>query len=125
MAALFRGGIYPDYNKEKTFASPTVEFPAPPEIIVPLSQHTGAECRPLVEVGDHVFMGQRIGESDAEISCPVHSSVSGTVTAVSDEWHPSGIRRPAVTIKNDLPILRTPPASRIRAIRRNCRRTIS
>lgn len=101
MAALFRGGIYPDYNKEKTFASPVVEPPAPQKVVIPLSQHTGEECKPLVQVGEHVLMGQRIGEADAEISCPVHASVSGTVTDISEQWHPCGLRRLAVTIKND------------------------
>jgi len=55
----FKGGIHPDYNKELT-ASKAIEPAVPPSIVViPLQQHTGAPCQPLVKVGDNVKMGQK------------------------------------------------------------------
>lgn len=47
-----------------------------------MSQSIGAPCKPLVEKGDYVKVGQRIGDTDAFVSAPVHSSVSGTVTDI-------------------------------------------
>ena len=45
-------------------------------------QHLGAPANPIVQVGDTVKVGQKIGEAAGFISAPVHSSVSGTVVAV-------------------------------------------
>ncbi len=62
----------------------TVEFPLPAKVRIPMSMHMGAPCQPLVKVKDTVKVGQKIGDTDAAFSVPVHSSVSGTVTAVTD-----------------------------------------
>lgn len=82
-----RGGIHPPEHKEPTAGSPIREIPPAPEIVIPLSQHTGAPCEAIVAVGDRVLAGQKIGDSEAFISAPVHSPVSGTVKAI--EMRPS------------------------------------
>jgi len=64
--------------------------PNPEQVIIPLVQHTGAPCEPLVEVGDRVLVGQKIGDSDAYVSAPVHSSVSGEVAGIISHPHPTG-----------------------------------
>ena len=48
-------------------------------VIIPLQQHIGAPCEPIVKVGDMVKVGQKIGEASGFVSAPVHSSISGTV----------------------------------------------
>lgn len=101
LAFSFRGGIHPNYNKERTYASPIEELPATAEVVIPLSQHIGAPCVPTVAVGDAVKIGQIIGDSEASLSCPIHSSVSGIVRGISPRWHPSGVRMPAIVIEND------------------------
>ena len=78
MAFRVRGGIHPAYNKV-TAHSPIEVLPAPKELVIPLSQHIGAPCEPLVKVGDRVLLGQKIGDSQAPVSAPVHATVSGTV----------------------------------------------
>ena len=35
---------------------------APAEVVIPMSMHIGAPCKPIVAVGDKVKIGQRIGE---------------------------------------------------------------
>ncbi len=77
-----RGGIHPPEHKEPTTGSPIREIPPAPEMVIPMSQHAGAPCEPIVAVGDRVLCGQKIGDSAAFISAPVHSSVSGTVKAI-------------------------------------------
>lgn len=101
MAFPFKGGIRPEHNKEKTASSPVEEPAAPSEVIIPLLQHVGTPCDPLVEVGQRVLVGQKIGDGDDETSCPVHASVAGTVKSISEQWHPSGIKMPAIVIEND------------------------
>lgn len=97
----FLGGAYPPEHKELTKDKPVEEVPLPEEIIIPLIQHTGAPCQPLVEKGAAVKAGQKIGESDAFISAPVHSSVCGTVSAVEYRMHFTGIKVLSVVIKPD------------------------
>ena len=101
MAFSFKGGIHPEYNKDRTAASPVEELEAPEEVVIPLLQHIGAPCSPTVKVGQRVYMGQVIGNSSASLSAPVHSSVSGIVKQIAPQWHPSGIKVPSITIEND------------------------
>ena len=78
----FKGGIYPDVKKAVTHKKAIEEADAPKEIILPLIQHKGSICNPIVSVGDHVKLGQRVAEGDPSDSAPIHSSVSGRVVAI-------------------------------------------
>ncbi|MCQ2450630.1 MAG: electron transport complex subunit RsxC [Clostridia bacterium] len=60
----------------------TVAF-SPEKVFIPVSMHIGAPCVPTVNVGDSVFVGTVIADSEAAVSAPIHSGVSGTVTAIS------------------------------------------
>ncbi len=101
MSKSFKGGIHPDYNKERTFARAIERLPAHETVVIPLSQHIGAPCEPLVKVGDYVKLGQPIGDSTAKVSCPVHASVSGTVRAIEPRWNQNGSKVMSVVIEND------------------------
>ena len=57
----------------------------PPKIVkIPMLQHIGAPAEPVVAVGDKVCVGTLIGKAGGFVSAPVHSSVSGTVSAMRD-----------------------------------------
>lgn len=66
-----------------------------------MQQHVGAPCKPLVKVGDTVDVGQKIGDSDAYVSAPIHASISGKVTAITQVTLPGGQRTDAVVIQSD------------------------
>lgn len=97
----FTGGIRLDDNKDRTSASPIESMPASAEVIIHMSQHSGSACVPSVSQGEYVYMGQPVGDSSSPAALPVHSSVSGYVKSVSQQWHPCGIRKTAVVIEND------------------------
>jgi Na+-translocating ferredoxin:NAD+ oxidoreductase subunit C len=80
----FRGGIHPPYRKEVTADIETEAAPVPKQVVIQLRQHVGAPDAPVVAVGERVEAGQKVGESEAFISAPVHSSVSGAVRAVEE-----------------------------------------
>jgi len=61
-----------------------------------MQQHIGAPCEPLVKKGDQVGVGQKIGDADAFVSAPVHSSVSGKVVAIEPYPHP--LRRQVLSV---------------------------
>ena len=95
------GGIHPVEGKEPTEHKPLVRFPAPANVVIPLSMHLGAPANAIVNVGDYVKMGQKIGEAAGFISAPVHSSVSGKVIAIQDLPHATRGTCTAIVIEND------------------------
>ena len=95
-----RGGIKAPHNK-LTAECETVRMPLPAFVTLPMSQHIGAPCTPTVQKGDHVDVGQVIGDTDAYMSVPVHASVSGTVTAIEDVRLANGRLCKAVKIESD------------------------
>lgn len=60
-------------------------MPIPDIVKISMSQHIGAPCKPLINKGDQVKVGQLIGDTDAFVSAPIHSSVSGTVKAIEQQ----------------------------------------
>lgn len=95
-----RGGVFVDHNKD-TRDLEIVRITPPERVVLPMLQHIGAPCVPTVKVGDHVDVGQVIGDSDQFVSAPVHASVSGTVRSLSEVKVANGRLLPAVTIEND------------------------
>ncbi|MBR1724115.1 MAG: electron transport complex subunit RsxC [Ruminococcus sp.] len=71
-------------HRKNTENCATVELPLPKKVRIPMAMTMGRACEPLVKVKDTVKVGQKIGDCEDDFSAPVHSGVSGTVTAVSD-----------------------------------------
>ncbi|MCD6575473.1 electron transport complex subunit RsxC [Candidatus Aerophobetes bacterium] len=85
----FKQGIHPSEEKELSRDKKIESIPLPSKVIVPLSQHTGAPCKPLIDKKDAVERGQKIGDVDAFISCPVHSPLKGKVISIEKHPHPT------------------------------------
>lgn len=66
--ATFKGGIHPYEGKELSESKPVSVLQPKGEMVFPLSQHIGAPAKPLVAKGDHVLVGQKIGEPGGFIS---------------------------------------------------------
>ena len=98
----YYGGVHPAERKELSEGIALQRFPEPETVVIPLSQHAGAPASPVVQAGDAVKVGQKIGESAGFISSPIHSSVSGTVVAVEPRLHPTkGGEVLSVVIRSD------------------------
>ncbi len=100
MKRYFFGGVHPLGNKEMSLRKSPPTTPIPKQIVIPLHQHIGAPCLPLVSVGDRVLLGQKIGDGEG-MCVPVHASVSGTVTAIEKRPHPNGNQTLSIVIEND------------------------
>lgn len=98
---IFKGGVHPEYHKELTASLAITPLAPPQQVVIPLQQHIGAPCEPMVAVGDRVLLGQKIGDGKAFVSAPVHASVSGTVRAIGPYNHPLGRKAEAITIESD------------------------
>ena len=70
------------YDRKNEFKA--VDF-QPDRVVLALNSHIGAPARPLVEVGAAVHRGQKIADVDAgQLGAPVHASIDGKVTEVSE-----------------------------------------
>ena len=101
MAQAFFGGVHPDDMKAATNEKAIEQLAAPAEVVIPMSMHIGAPCKPIVAKGDKVKIGQRIGEPGGFVSAPIHASVSGTVKAVEPRPFSMGGTMMSVVIEND------------------------
>ncbi len=88
-------------HRKNTADMPAVRMPAPPCVTIPMAMHIGAPAKPVVKVGEEVKVGSLIGEAGGFVSSPVHSSVSGKVTAIAPIWASNGSEVIAVTIQSD------------------------
>ena len=95
-----RGGVKVAHHKN-TAELEVVRMPEPKQVILPMQQHIGAPCKPVVKVGDTVAVGQVIGDSESPVSAPIHASVSGTVTAIGNVKLANGAMVEGVTITSD------------------------
>ena len=99
MLKTFRiGGIHP--KERKISAGKAIQpLAIPDQVIIPLAQHIGAPCQPVVKRGDAVKVGSLIGKTVGFVSANIHSPVSGTVMKLDKALDASGYRRDAVYIK--------------------------
>ena len=95
------GGVHPNDKKAPANEAAISTIPQPPQVVIPMSQHIGAPCTPLVAVGDEVKLGQKIGEAKAPVSAPIHASVSGKVVKIEPRLNNLGNMVQAVVIEND------------------------
>jgi electron transport complex protein RnfC len=97
----FRGGAHPPQSKSLTADTPIEVGPVIKQVAIMLSQHIGAPCRALVGKGDAVQAGQKIGDSDAFVSSPVHSPMNGKVKDIGLQSHAVLGRSMAIVIEAD------------------------
>lgn len=101
MFKIKKGGIHPEDNKNRT-ARKTIEFmPLPVTLTIPLKQHIGEICMPVVKKGDLVKKGQIIATIPNDIAPPIHSSTSGKVLDIGNYPHPIFGISQSVLIESD------------------------
>ena len=100
----FKGGIHPLHalheGKRATSGLPMRDFVSD-TVCLAMDMHLGAPSTPCVKKGDHVKIGQVIGEPVGPRGIPVHASVSGQVTAVGMQQQLGSKPSMCVTIQND------------------------
>ncbi len=71
----------------------SIRIKAPESVTLPMQMHSGVKAVPIVKEGDYVYLGEMIARpGEGRVSSPVHASISGTVTKVSED---------SVSIKSD------------------------
>ena len=88
-------------HEKHTAGCATEKMAVPETVCISMAQHIGAPCKPLVAKGDQVKVGQLIGDTDAFVSAPIHSSVSGTVKEISTMRSMAGGEDQVIIIEAD------------------------
>lgn len=87
MRLSFKGGIHPlkelQEGKDKSMHKPIKEL-VPEKVAIQVDMHVGAPSQPIVKKGDQVKVGQVIATAVGNLGIPVHASISGAVTAVTN-----------------------------------------
>lgn len=91
-------GVHPPEKKRFSSSKEIENLPTPSEVFIPLQQHIGAPLEPLVEKGDEVKRGEKLADSEAFVSAPVHASIGGTVKGIEKILVPGGGKKDAVRI---------------------------
>src|SRR5699024_1809425 len=94
-------GVHIPEYKELSESKAIERVEEPKIVYIPLHQHVGSPCSPLIEVGENVKVGQKIGDIDAYVSAPIHSSVSGVVKEITTMYMPNGGKSECVVIESD------------------------
>ena len=79
----FSHGVHPPEYKSLTEHRPIRRLPFADEMIIPLSQHTGAPARPIVRGGQEVVRSEPIAEPGGFVSVPMHAPATGRITRIA------------------------------------------
>ncbi len=94
-----KGVLVPHWKNTSEMTA--VKMPAPRMVTIPMVMHIGAPAKPVVKVGDHVDIGDLIGDAEAFVSAPIYASISGTVKKVDRILASNGSMMDAVVIESD------------------------
>jgi len=94
-------GIHPGDRKSATGHKPIESRKLPDSVVIPVRQHIGAPCVPLVKKGELVLKGQLVAAGGVPMSSNIHASLSGKVADVAVKPHPVFGECLAIVIDND------------------------
>ena len=98
--SFFLKGVHTPHRKN-TADKPAVRLTDVKSVTIPMSMHIGAPATPTVKVGDAVAIGDKIAECGGFVSVPMHASISGKVTKITEILLSSGAKSPAIVIESD------------------------
>jgi Na+-translocating ferredoxin:NAD+ oxidoreductase subunit C len=98
-----RGGIHPEYRKDRTAEKAIVALPMPRLLYLPLQQHIGAPAEPVVSEGDLVKKGQLLARNQGAVSASTHAPTSGRIVSIGETTapHPSGLPQLTIVLEAD------------------------
>jgi electron transport complex protein RnfC len=97
----FRRGIHPPQFKELTKDLQVEMIATPKKVAIPLLQHLGAPCEPVVKSRDLVAIADLVADSESYVSAPVHTPIAGKVLKISVCTLPNGRHVATLPVKAD------------------------
>jgi electron transport complex protein RnfC len=97
----FKRGVHPPQRKELTRERAVEVVPTPEKVVIPILQHLGAPCEPVVKSRDMVAAGDVLADSTSFVSAPVHTPIAGKVTKIGVATLPNGRHIPTIPVTAD------------------------
>ena len=97
----FDHGVHPPQRKELAADEPIEIMPAPQKVVLPLLQHIGGPCTPVVKPKQAVAFGEMIGKGEAFVSASLHAPVNGIVQKMEVTTLANGRHMQAIVIKSE------------------------
>jgi electron transport complex protein RnfC len=94
----FQRGVHPPHRKALSEPEAIKLFVPKGRMFLPMVQHLGKPCTPTVKPRQEVSYGELVGDVDAFVSAPIHSSVNGTTGVGTMTLLPTGRRVPGIPI---------------------------
>ena len=95
----FARGVHPPEQKILAADAPIEIMPTPEKVILPLQQHIGGPCTPLVKPKQAVAFGEMVGKGEVFISASLHAPISGVVQKMERSPLANGRHLQAIAIK--------------------------
>lgn len=111
-AETFAHGMHPPEHKEATRDRAVQPLGFPPELVILLSQHTGAAAVPIVKKKQEVVRGEPIASPGGFLSVPMHAPAAGTVAKIDLARAANGAMSQAIFLKTAPEADQTAPAAR-------------
>jgi len=97
----FANGVHPPERKELASDAPIEIIPPPEKVILPLLQHIGGPCTPIVKPKQSVAFGEMIGKGEAFVSASLHAPLSGIVQKMEVTTLANGRHMQAIVIRGE------------------------
>ena len=95
----FESGIHPPERKHFSSDAAIEVIPTPEKVVLPLVQHIGAPCQPIVKPKQEVAFGEKVAKGTGFVSASIYSPIAGVVQKAAVTTLPNGRRLNAVVIK--------------------------
>ncbi len=95
----FQRGVHPPHRKAYTEHRPIELFVPTKDLVIPMAQSLGAACEPIHKPRTEVKYGEKIADTDAFVSAPIHAPINGVIGAGTIAVLPNGRRMPAIGLK--------------------------
>ncbi len=95
----FRRGLHPGGHKDLAQDASIEVIPTPARVAVPILQHTGAPCTPMVKPRQAVAAGEKIASAESFVCAPVHAPIAGVCEALAVTTLPNGRHVKVIPIK--------------------------
>ena len=97
----FEHGVHPPQRKELAADAPIEIVPTPEKVVLPLLQHIGRPCTPVVKPKQAVVFGEMVGKGDAFVSASLHAPLSGNVQKMEVTTLANGRHLQAIVIRKE------------------------
>lgn len=99
-SGTFDHGVHPPQCKEISAEAAIEIVPAPDKVLLPLLQHVGGPCTPVVEPKQTVSFGELVGQGREFISASLHAPVAGIVQKAQAITLANGRHMEAIVIRS-------------------------